>query len=308
MGDNRLENVRQLVAIQKPAFEQIARIHGAVNFIEEASFAMQSLQNNDYLCKTAMASQDSFKRAILNVAIIGLSLNPYKHEAYLVPRKGKICLDISYIGYVNMFLNLKAIQWCVSEIHCVNDTLWTWKGFSERPIHEFDPSVERGRILGCYVCAKLYNGDIISTYMNIKDIYRIRDTYSESWKGTNKNYSPWFTNETEMIKKTVIRYARKSWPYVDQTKRIEKMDTVVQETEPISLNAGISESEVSERRDLINKIRKALVAIGEDESVRIIVCARAYGNPDLKDFQELTTMELKHALKMINQEVDEGKK
>src|SRR5580698_913374 len=65
MSDNRLENVRQLVAIQKPDFEKLAKIHGAVNFLEEASFAMQALQDNDYLCKTAMAHQDSFKRTIL---------------------------------------------------------------------------------------------------------------------------------------------------------------------------------------------------------------------------------------------------
>lgn len=301
-ADNRIDNVRQLVALQKPDFEKLAKIHGAVNFLEEASFALQAIQDNEYLCKTAMLNQDSFKRAILNVAIIGISLNPYKREAFLIPRKNKICLDISYIGYVNIFLNLGAIQWCQAELHHEKDREWKWMGFDRKPIHEFDPSEDRGRIKGCYVCAKIANGDILSTYMQIDEIYRIRDKYSESWNSKGKIYSPWATGEKEMIKKTVIRLARKSWPYVSA--RVTEMERVVQDADPVLLNPA-PEKDSIERTDLILKIRTALEIVGWTEEKHLKTCARAYGHSDLKKLEELTTIELKRALRMLNQEVDE---
>jgi recombination protein RecT len=312
MSDNRLANVRQLVSLQKLDFEKLAKVHNAVNFMEEASFAMQMIQDSDYLLKTALSDQESFKRAILNVAIIGLSLNPYKGEAYLIPRKGKICLDISYRGYVNFFLNIGAIVWCVAQAHYEKDE-FKWKGFNQQPHHDFDPSEERGKLKGCYVCAKLSNGDILSTYMKAKDIFHIRDTYSESWK-KNRSYSPWFTNETEMCMKTVIRYARKSWPMAARKQakqdhlRLVKMDELADNVEPIPLNSGLSEKEQVERKDILLKIRTGLEILGIKEKERIKICRRAFNHPDLKKLEDLTVIELKNTLHMINEEVDEKNK
>lgn len=304
--DNRLENVKQLVQQQKLDFEKLAKIHGAVNFLEEASFAMQVLQDNDFLCKIAMSNQDSFRRAVLNVAIIGLSLNPYKREAYLVPRKVKstmkICLDPSYIGYMNMFINIGAIQWCATEIHRQKDD-FTWLGFDEKPAHRFDPSEDRGRIKGCYVCAKLPSGDILSNYMKIDEIYRIRDRYSESWKSENRIYSPWVTNEEAMIKKTVVRNAKTFWPF-KKNQRADDLERIAQESDPIALNPALEQDSI-ERRDLILRIRTALEIVGWSEEKHLAVCARAYGHPDLKNLDELTMNELNQALRMLNQEVDE---
>ena len=306
MGDNRLENVKQLVWLQQNAFKTIAASHNAVDFTREALFAMQILGGNEYLCNVAMTNQDSLKHAILNVAAIGLSLNPAEPRAYLVPRKNKVCLDISYMGYKQLYEDTGAVQWVRAEIHYQKD-VFEWHSFNRQPAHKFDPSEDRGEIKGCYVCAKLANDDIMSTYMKISDIYKIRDIYSESWKGKNRSFSPWSTNPLEMIKKTVIRYARKDWPAGKNKSdvRLEAVERVTQESEPVSLNPGISAKEFAERTDLILKIRGGLEILGEDEKTRIALCARAYGNPDLKEFEEMTIQNLKQALRMIKSEIDE---
>ena len=83
----RFENLKQVVAQTQPAFDELAKIHGAVNYKREASFALQALTDNDYLASLAMGNQDSLKRAVINVAAIGLSLSPVHKLAYLVPRK-----------------------------------------------------------------------------------------------------------------------------------------------------------------------------------------------------------------------------
>ncbi|STS93447.1 RecT protein [Klebsiella grimontii] len=50
-----------------------------------------------------------------------MSLNPAQKLAYLVPRKGAICLDISYMGLMHIAQQSGAIKWCQSAIVRKND-------------------------------------------------------------------------------------------------------------------------------------------------------------------------------------------
>lgn len=78
---------------QEPLFIKAATDERMV-WAKESQFAIQLFQNNDYLAKVAFQNQTSTQNAIINVAAIGISLNPAQKLAYLVPRKGAICLDI----------------------------------------------------------------------------------------------------------------------------------------------------------------------------------------------------------------------
>ncbi|EOK6706430.1 recombinase RecT, partial [Escherichia coli] len=66
---------------------------------------------NDFLAKTAQANLPSARNAIINVAAIGITLNPSSKLAYLVPRGGAVCLDISYMGLLHLAQVTGAIQW-----------------------------------------------------------------------------------------------------------------------------------------------------------------------------------------------------
>ncbi|EON5390422.1 recombinase RecT, partial [Escherichia coli] len=67
-----------------------------LTWAKESQFAIQQFQKNDFLAKTAQANLPSARNAIINVAAIGITLNPSSKLAYLVPRGGAVCLDISY--------------------------------------------------------------------------------------------------------------------------------------------------------------------------------------------------------------------
>lgn len=185
----------------------------SISFERESGFAIQILQNNDFAMKIAMGSKQSLLAAVTNIAAIGISLNPARKQAYLVPRGGKICLDISYIGLLDIAVASGSIMWGQAELVYENDA-FRKSGMDKQPVHDFEPfGKSRGEIVGVYVVVKLHNGDYLTTTMSIAEVYDIRDR-SESWK--RNGGGPWKTDEGEMIKKTVIRRAYKMWPKTDR--------------------------------------------------------------------------------------------
>lgn len=189
----------------------------SISFEREAGFAIQILQNNDFALGVAMKDKQSVMSAVKNIAAIGISLNPARKQAYLVPRGGKICLDISYIGLIDIAISSGSIHWAQAELVRENDG-FSLNGFDKPPTHNFSPfGKDRGEIIGVYVVAKMHSGDYLTTTMSIDDVYSIRSR-SESFKRGN---GPWKTDEGEMIKKTVIKRAYKMWP------KTERLDQVI---------------------------------------------------------------------------------
>ena len=185
----------------------------SMSFEREAGFAVQVLGNNDYALKIGMGNRQSVVNAITNVAAIGISLNPAKKQAYLVPRGGKICLDISYIGLMDLAMATGSIKWAQAELVYANDG-FTRGRFDEPPVHTFNPfSRNRGEIIGVYVVVKTADGDYLTHTMDLDTAYAIRDR-SEAWK--NGKSGPWKTDPGEMIKKTCVKQAYKYWPKTDR--------------------------------------------------------------------------------------------
>lgn len=76
-----------------------------INFDKEAGFALQILSGSDSMMSAAMNNRQSVENAVTNVAAIGISLNPALKQAYLVVRKGVICLDLSYMGLIHLAIS-----------------------------------------------------------------------------------------------------------------------------------------------------------------------------------------------------------
>ncbi|MBQ5963180.1 recombinase RecT [Massilia sp. ZL223] len=190
----------------------------SLSFERESGFAIQQLQKNDYTLGVAMKNKQSVINAVTNVAAIGISLNPARKQAYLVPRDGQICLDISYIGLLDLAVASGSILWGQAEIVRENDG-FSLNGFDKPPTHNFNPfGKDRGPIIGAYVVVKTHSGDYLTTTMSIDEIYAIRDR-SEGWKAfyaKKIKSTPWASDEGEMIKKTVIKRAYKLWPKTER--------------------------------------------------------------------------------------------
>jgi recombination protein RecT len=184
----------------------------SINFAREAAFALQVLEINDYALSIAMKNRQSVINAVTNVAAIGISLNPAKRQAYLVPRDGKICLDISYMGLIDLAVQDGAIKWAKAELVYTGDS-FTINGAGVAPTHTYNPfSKERGDVVGVYCVAKTNDGDYLTETMSVDEVNSIRDR-SSAWKAwiEKKKKCPWVTDYGEMARKTVVKRASKYW-------------------------------------------------------------------------------------------------
>jgi recombination protein RecT len=210
--------------------KQFTQIAPDMKWEAERGFAIQILKANDYLMNLATQNPESLQAAVKNVASIGLSLSPAEKLAYLIPRKGKVCLDISYMGLCRIATNSGSIQWVQAQLVYSNDK-FSFVGAGEKPVHEFDPFAtieQRGEFRGGYCVAKTSGGDFLTTMMSADEIYGIRDR-SEAYKAfiSKKKLCPWVTDFVPMACKTIVRRAFNMWPRTDQHS-LERMAKAVQ--------------------------------------------------------------------------------
>ena len=193
----------------------------SLNFDREANFAIQILEGNSFTLKVALQNRQAVIDAVTNIASIGLSLNPAKKQAYFVPRKGKICLDISYMGLMDLAMSTGSVRWGQAKLVYESDT-FELNGVDQPPTHKTKPfSPDRGLVIGVYVVIKTADGDYLTHPMSMGEVIAIRDR-SEAWKAYVKDNSkicPWVTDPGEMTKKTCVKQAYKYWP---KTERLEK--------------------------------------------------------------------------------------
>lgn len=192
-------------------------------FEREAGFAIQQITANDYSLRIATENRQSVINAVTNIAAIGISLNPAKKQAYLVPRDGRICLDISYLGLLDLAIESGSIRWGQAELVYEKDQ-FELDGIDKQPVHRRQPfAKDRGELVGAYVVVKTADGDYLTTCMEIGEVFAIRDR-SSAWKAwtERKKKCPWVTDEGEMVKKTVIKRASKTWPKTDRMSRLDQ--------------------------------------------------------------------------------------
>ena len=198
-----------------------ALVDRSISFEREAGFAIQQLSRNDYTMRIAMENRQSVYDAVVNIAAIGISLNPAKKQAYLVPRDNRICLDVSYMGLMDLAMATGSVKWAQAALVHSADT-FTLNGLDKPPTHVFNPfGKERGDVVGVYCTIKTIEGDYLTHTMTYDECTAIRDR-SQAWKsfksGKAKTPGPWGTDEGEMVKKTCVKQAYKYWP---KTERLE---------------------------------------------------------------------------------------
>lgn len=212
----------------------------ALKFESECLFAKQQLMKQDYTLSAAQNKPEALRVAILNVAAIGISLNPALAHAYLVPRspgkddKGKakppqICLDISYRGLVKLATDSGAIKWAKAEV-VYDDEPFEWVNIVSLPIHKLNPFGGKRAVggvdgmIGGYCVAQLADGSYLLDHMSAADIWQVMNT-SKAGGG------PWKTWPLEMTKKTLVKRASKSWPQSGGRERLDLAVEVLSEHE-----------------------------------------------------------------------------
>lgn len=299
------DQVFNLINPLKAEFEQVCA-EPSIQFKRESEFAMQIFANNDYLAKIAISNPTSTRSALMNISGIGISLNPAQKLAYLVPRKGAICLDISYMGLMHIAQQSGAIKWCQSAIVRKNDQ-FRREGLDKPPIHiynDFDTTEQRGEIVGAYVVVKTDDGDYLTHTMRIADIYAIRDR-SEAWKKYKQDSSkkcPWVTDEEQMILKTVVKQATKYWP------RRERLDAAIDHVNTEGEEGINFAAERQPERDItpasldtLKEINDLLIAMNKTWDEDLLPLCRRIFKRDILESGDLTEIEAVKALGFLKQ-------
>lgn len=255
-----------------------------LNFTKEANFALQLLQGNDYLVKAATANPAALEYAIINLASIGISLNPALKESYLVPRGGKICLDISYIGLTKLATDTGSIEWVQAEIVKEKDT-FEYLGVGKAPLHKMNPFSDRGPVIGVYCVARLSTGEHLSTIMSRAECDAIKDKSSQAAKS-----GPWVTFYEEMLKKTVIKRASKLWP---KSERLSSAVDVLNEHEGIDFGSSKGafianpSSEIEANEKTFKNIRE-LLEFNKKTEDGLLKYINTKFKTELKEIEEMT--------------------
>lgn len=290
--------------------------NNSLNFEVEAGFAVQQLESNDYLLSVAMNNRQSVINAVTNVAAIGISLNPARKQAYLVPRDKKVCLDISYIGLVDLATQSGSIVWAKSELVYSADNFQMGEP-GTMPKHQFNPfAKDRGEVIGAYVVAKTPGGEYLCDAMGIDEINSIRDR-SSAWKAwmKDKRSCPWVTDPGEMSKKTVIKRASKLWP------KNERLNMAIQHLN-VELDEGIefSNQARSGGADVANKaleerkakVRKELIQkleiIANTEGEKSLAAKLELLNKGQREVIESELPRLMEIARASDQKIIEGEK
>lgn len=194
-------------------------------FERECSFAIQILSKNDYL---NTCDKNSILGSVLNVAQVGLTLNPVEKEAYLVPRKNfktgvvECCLDPSYMGMTKLAVKTGGIKSLEAHVIYQGDKI-DFDMASDKKVRSHIPYFlagnAKGEIIGAYSIAQLPDNKTHCEVMGKDDINKIRDK-SESWKASQKKdahfKSTWEEFEEEMCRKVVIKRHLKFLPRTRQ--------------------------------------------------------------------------------------------
>jgi len=214
-------NELQIHETFKPVANRLMQFMDHETIVKECNFAMQAFNKNSYLNGSTTASK---QQAILNVAQIGLTLNPVLKYAYLVPRfsNGQVeCfLEPSYQGIVKLITDTGSAKNVYAYPVFEGDIFDVVLGTKTDIIHR--PAFKSKVMTHVYAVATLSDGMQMIEVMHVDEVNAIRDK-SESYKSFKDGKTKsciWEDHYAEMSRKTVIKRLCK---YLPKTEMWDKL-------------------------------------------------------------------------------------
>jgi recombination protein RecT len=210
---------------------------------KEIIFAKQAFENNDSLQK---CSTSSIRNSIVNIALTGASLNPALQQAFLIPRKGKCCLDFSYRGLCKIAVDSESVYdidaVAVFEGDEFDYELGLNPWLKHKPVMH---TKEKPEVIAAYAVAILHHG--------IKKFVVLDKEKIERAKKSAQSGNVWNAHYDEMAKKTAVKLLYKLLP---QTEKMSVAVTALNEHEGLVqvTNAEKLEKKFIEADDVDDKI------------------------------------------------------
>jgi recombination protein RecT len=219
----------------KGAFLQV--VNDEKTWTREAIFALQILRGNAEAF--SKVDQQSIQNAVTNLALTGATLNPALAQAYLVPRGGKCCLDISYRGLVKIAVDSGSVIDIDSTVVYEKDDFDYEMGLNPKLHHKPSLDPDPGNPVFVYAVAILTSGIRKFIVLNMKEIEKVKSV-------SRAKSGPWIEFLGEMMRKTAVKKLYKLLP---QTDKMCFAVAAANETEGLDLEykKEVSRKEVADR-------------------------------------------------------------
>jgi recombination protein RecT len=245
MADEVKKQDYKVVIYDKKIKERFLEIVDEKTYNKEIIFAKQAFDGNDALQKCTI---NSIRNSIVNIALTGASLNPALQQAFLIPRKGKCCLDFSYRGLCKIAVDSESVYDIDATAVFEGDEFDYEMGLYPRLVHKpkMHDKDEKPEVIAAYAIATLHHGIKKFVVIDREKIDRARKSaqYDVVWKA----------HLDEMAKKTAVKLLYKLLP------QTEKMSVAVK-----SLNEHEGIKEVTNAEKLIDKFK-------DEETVDMVTC------------------------------------
>lgn len=202
------------------------------DFLREVSFAVQHLHKSPYLQK---ATSQSVLKAVMNLAQVGLTLNPISKFAALVPRYNsqikqvECVLEPMYQGLTKLLTDSGAVKSLEAHVVYEGDEFVFDYASPDRIVKHvpyFLSGKVKGEIKAVYSKALLPDNSFHVEIMSYLDVCEIRDR-SESYKAYKDGKTKsciWVSDEPEMCRKTVIK---RHYKYLPKSKELDKLEQAI---------------------------------------------------------------------------------
>lgn len=259
--------------------DQLEKIISKEKLIKEIGFAVQLVNTNT---KLSECSHVSIIKAVYNVALTGLSLNPITKQAALVPKyvngNWEAILFPMYQGLVKLLTDTGSVISCTTNLVFDGDEFEVELGMEQKITHK--PKFKSKNITFAYAIGKLADGSTIMEVMDREDLDYIR-SLSETYKAfvagkLKKEFVIWINFEGEMYRKTVLKRLCKYLPKTEQWNRVNEAVQLDNEEYSISydqqdyLASLIGKSNYdADTKELLEKKVFAGISINEFEVMRV---------------------------------------
>lgn len=221
------------VTSAKDAFIKVA---GEDRWNIEVIFALQAIRANDVLQR---CTHESIRNAVINVALTGITLNPVLQFAFLVPRKGKAVLDISYRGLCKIAVDSGSV-YDIDAVPVFQEDEFYYE-MGSNPVLKHVPKMfedeKEKKIKAVYAIAILHHG--------IKKFVVLDKEKIERARKSSQTGNVWSAHYDEMAKKTAVKLLYKLLP--QHTERMSTAISVINEHEGLSLRDGKKAEELEKR-------------------------------------------------------------
>ncbi len=218
-------------------------------YLREIVFAYQAFKGNDLLQK---CDPDSIRTAVANISLTGATLNPALQQAFLIPRKGKCCLDFSYRGLCKIAVDSDSVYDIDAAAVFEGDDFYYELGLNPRLEHvpaKCEDETKPRKVIAAYAIATLHHGIKKFVVLDREKIERARKSSQTS--------TVWNAHYDEMAKKTAVKLLYKLLP---QTERMSTAVSVLNEHEGLPPKGAKAES-------VMERFSDSTVIEGEQESM-----------------------------------------